>query len=427
MRTSPPRKTGFTPWLLCIAASFLVVGCSNTPAKVRIASGPPYALNLEPTQQHIQPTRTGVYTVQPGDTLWAVAVAHAVDPEELAAWNHIHNPELLFVGQGLHVRDPDKNMASSVHRPQMQQAMENHKKKVDEEITGTEKPSKIIITEEKIAPRTFFPAGAAPTGTASFTSASETMLTTSANTLEERVSECLLQNVASECLPEAVTPKEAEETRATVGTVEYEENPSKTTAFGIPIRIPIKDNSDTYIFPSASPQKNHEKERRKMEKSLYAQYPSSVPQQNHTKKLKESGNNWILKKGKPKRWIWPLKGRIIASFGSKGQRRNTGIDIATQKGTPIRATADGVVAYADDALASYGNLILLRHGGSYMSAYAHNDKNLVQRGDLVRAGEIIALAGQSGRAPSPRLHFELRKKLTPLNPMRYLPKRRKKG
>ena len=143
--------------------------------------------------------------------------------------------------------------------------------------------------------------------------------------------------------------------------------------------------------------------------------------------LTVSRNAWVLKSGKPKQWVWPLEGRILDAFRGTGQRRNTGIDIAAQMGAEVRATAEGVVAYADNALASYGNLILLRHGGSFMSAYAHNDKILVKRGDLVRAGEVIAHAGKSGRAASPRLHFELRKNVTPLNPMRYLPKRAKKG
>ncbi|MBF0271664.1 MAG: M23 family metallopeptidase [Magnetococcales bacterium] len=125
----------------------------------------------------------------------------------------------------------------------------------------------------------------------------------------------------------------------------------------------------------------------------------------------------------PAYWVWPHTGRVIGRFGQMGALRNTGIDIAANPGDPIVAAADGVVAYADQGLTTFGNMVLLRHGGSFMTAYAHLQKIMVRKGQSVRAGETIALAGQSGVTVSPRLHFEIRRSIAPQNPLQYLPKR----
>lgn len=127
--------------------------------------------------------------------------------------------------------------------------------------------------------------------------------------------------------------------------------------------------------------------------------------------------------GGPKSWVWPHSGPLIARFGQDGPIRNPGIDIAVTPGDRVVAAADGVVAYADQGLTNFGNMILLRHGASIMSAYAHLDQIQVKPGQSVRAGETIGLAGQTGVTPSPRLHFEIRRSIAPQNPLWYLPRR----
>ena len=118
---------------------------------------------------------------------------------------------------------------------------------------------------------------------------------------------------------------------------------------------------------------------------------------------------------------WPVKGRILSRYGSKpGGTRNEGINIAVPEGTSIRAAEDGVVAYAGNELKGYGNLVLIRHQGGWVTAYAHNRDLFVRRGDTVRRGDVIAKAGQTGSVESPQLHFELRKGATAVDPMKYL-------
>ena len=118
---------------------------------------------------------------------------------------------------------------------------------------------------------------------------------------------------------------------------------------------------------------------------------------------------------------WPVRGRVIAAFGSKPNgMQNDGINLAVPEGTPIKAADDGVVAYAGNELKGYGNLVLIRHSNGFVSAYAHASELMVKRGDLIKRGQVIAHAGQTGNVTSPQLHFEIRKGSTPVDPSLYL-------
>ncbi len=122
------------------------------------------------------------------------------------------------------------------------------------------------------------------------------------------------------------------------------------------------------------------------------------------------------------RFQWPLTGPIIARFGRLAPGKvNDGINIAAATGTPIHAAADGVVAYAGDEIGVYGGLILINHGGGWISAYGHAGKLNVLRGQAVKAGDVIGLAGASGQVQTPQLHFQLRKDRVPVDPLSKLP------
>ncbi|ALH81383.1 LysM peptidoglycan-binding domain-containing M23 family metallopeptidase [Sphingopyxis macrogoltabida] len=124
------------------------------------------------------------------------------------------------------------------------------------------------------------------------------------------------------------------------------------------------------------------------------------------------------------RFQWPLTGKIIAKFGPLAPGKvNDGINIAAATGTPIHAAAPGVVAYAGDQIGVYGGLILINHGGGWVSAYGHAGRIDVQRGQAVKAGDIIGRAGASGQVQSPQLHFQLRKNRIPIDPLKQLPPR----
>lgn len=120
------------------------------------------------------------------------------------------------------------------------------------------------------------------------------------------------------------------------------------------------------------------------------------------------------------RFEWPLRGIITTCFAPENGRTHDGIDISVSKGTPVRAAETGKVVYSAK-LGAYGNLVVVRHGGAFTSLYAHNLVNLVDAGDAVERGDVIAEVGETGNASGPHLHFEIRRQRRPDNPMLYLP------
>ncbi|WP_395028206.1 peptidoglycan DD-metalloendopeptidase family protein [Comamonas odontotermitis] len=118
-------------------------------------------------------------------------------------------------------------------------------------------------------------------------------------------------------------------------------------------------------------------------------------------------------------FIWPSSGTVIAGFDDS---RNKGLDIGGKAGDPVVAAADGRVIYAGAGLRGYGNLILIKHNNTYLTAYAHNQTLLVKDDQVVRKGQKIAEMGSSD-ADRVKLHFEVRRQGKPVDPSRYLPSR----
>ena len=118
-------------------------------------------------------------------------------------------------------------------------------------------------------------------------------------------------------------------------------------------------------------------------------------------------------------WIWPARGALIAGFD---EAKNKGYDISGKAGDPVIAAADGRVVYAGAGLRGYGNLIILKHNNTYLTAYAHNQSLLVKEDQSVQKGQKIAEMGSSD-ADRVKLHFEIRRQGKPVDPSRYLPSR----
>lgn len=118
-------------------------------------------------------------------------------------------------------------------------------------------------------------------------------------------------------------------------------------------------------------------------------------------------------------WIWPAQGAQLAGFD---EVKNKGIDIAGRAGDAVLASADGRVVYAGAGLRGYGNLIILKHNNTYLTAYAHNQALLVKEDQAVRKGQKIAEMGNSD-ADRVKLHFEIRRQGKPVDPLKYLPAR----
>ena len=122
-------------------------------------------------------------------------------------------------------------------------------------------------------------------------------------------------------------------------------------------------------------------------------------------------------------FIWPVQGSIITYFGKqKGGRKNDGINILSVKGNPVRAAMTGKVIYRGNELLAWGNLIIIKHKNNWTTAYAHLDKLLVKKGEIIKTGDIIASVGATGNVDKSQLHFQVRKNSKPLDPMKFLKK-----
>jgi len=152
--------------------------------------------------------------------------------------------------------------------------------------------------------------------------------------------------------------------------------------------------------------------------------PSSLPPSEH----KPSGGTATAEAEAPLAaahgggtFVWPLRGHVLEGFGAGPDgTHNDGINIAAPRGAAIEATDGGVVAYSGNELRGYGNLILIKHPGGWISAYAHCDLILVKTGQKVVRGQVIARVGSTGNVSGPQLHFELRRGKKPVDPRQYL-------
>lgn len=154
----------------------------------------------------------------------------------------------------------------------------------------------------------------------------------------------------------------------------------------------------------------------------YAPSPSKSHQPKFQQHSLAMQNNRIRKNPVPHQpkhhFIWPHKGPILKNFG---QANSKGIDIKGKVGMPVKASSGGLVVYSGNGLKGYGNLIIIKHDENFLTAYAHNDKLMVKEGERVNRGQEIAKIGHSG-TDCVKLHFEVRYKGKPLNPVKLLPK-----
>ncbi len=121
------------------------------------------------------------------------------------------------------------------------------------------------------------------------------------------------------------------------------------------------------------------------------------------------------------KWSWPIMAKATVEFGDR-PGTGTGMLIDGSIGQPVKAAAAGTVVYSGSGLIGYGELIIVKHNDTYLSAYGHNASLLVKEGQAIRKGQVIATMGE-GPGGKPRLHFEIRRNGKPVNPRQYLPAR----
>ncbi len=129
----------------------------------------------------------------------------------------------------------------------------------------------------------------------------------------------------------------------------------------------------------------------------------------------------------PLGFAWPLLPRQVtggmfsSTFGSREGAKHKGVDLPSMEGTPVEAAGGGRVAYAGQGMKGYGNVVVIKHNQDWSTVYAHNAINLVKEGQEVEKGQVVAEVGRTGRSTGPHLHFEVRRRGVPQDPVLFLP------
>lgn len=178
---------------------------------------------------------------------------------------------------------------------------------------------------------------------------------------------------------------------------------------------PVDENST-----NAPTKASKKAEKKPTKKSPSTESKKTVQRKEQAKPVKTRPTTKKFSSQDIKYWMWPNMGAVIKRFSTS--RNSRGIDIAANMGEPVRAAAPGLVVYAGGGLRGYGNLIIVKHNNEFISAYAHNKRLLVKENEIIKAGQKIAEIGSSD-SDIPKLHFEIRFKGKPVDPLRYLPKR----
>ena len=342
-----------------------VAGRFNVPVRTVIDSNELTAPFRLPAGTRLVIPAPQSHIVQPEDTIWSIAHRYGVDQSTLTRVNDIEPPYIIAVGQQLRlpavVQTASANIAESTAPAP-----------TPETVPGSAPAPAGAVTVEELPP---LAATTPPT--------------------------------ASSSEPEAVQSPTPHSVRQTgpVPLPSPRATPSPAAAETAPAQAG-STASTTKPAPAAPEPESLASVSPTLPAAPVAAVPAVVPQPAP------------LSSGK---FLWPVNGRVLSGFGPKdGGLHNDGINIAAPRGTPVRAAENGVVAYAGNELRGFGNLLLIRHADGWMSAYAHNESLLVQRGDKVARGQTIARVGSSGSVSTPQLHFELRRGARSVNPTSHL-------
>ncbi len=381
--------------MMISALTLAIAGCAAQEGQA------PQVRDLSASRER---TPSAEYTVEPGDTLYGIAWRHDMDYRDLARLNRIGPPYQIQPGQRL-VLDPDAEAPTG-----------------DEGTTAVASESGVVATPLGGGEATREESGSMewllPDGT------TEQGRRLSAQPLDEaegptRVAmEGAVEAAGGTAGPGPVRDQDssgAEPDREAPRVAEPEPEPepapeAREAAREVAAAEPATPDAEPEPEPQPEPQPE----------------PAAEPEQ-------DAGTAVAGESAAPDRssrsytpvdeveWRWPAEGELVGRFGEGGSI-TAGIDIAGEKGQPVKAAGPGIVVYAGSGVRGYGNLILLKHNDEYLSAYAHNDSLRVSENDVVEAGEVIATMGDSD-AEDVRLHFEVRKNGQPQDPLDYLPSR----
>ncbi len=371
-----PAKTATKPKVVTVSA----------PAKANpYRQDPLYKISSQQDELKAKPVAYQVSAggtiaiVQPGETVYAISRKYGVRPNDIIALNGLNAPYRLEIGQQLRIPVAERRAEIPTPQPAPQAAQP------------------IEQVEYRAAPKIEAPAAPAPANMVYIIRKGDTLYSLSRRSGLSVGKLAEANNIAP---PYALS----------IGQQIIIPGSIRTSEEAIIATAPKPEetgNRNTYIDPQDQSGK-WQKPR------IEAATPEAAPTKAVAYPTKEPENKALG----ASRFVWPLQGQIVMSFGLDAEgRRNDGINIAAPVGAPIRSVADGEIVYRGSDLDGYGNLLLIKHEDGWVSAYAHADAMLVRKGEKVKKGQIIAKVGTTGAVSQPQLHFELRHNLKPTDPL----------
>jgi len=409
-----PLKSHVRLPLVLVAVALVAAGCATNrlaPVEDRTVSrGTPSAAGAPvraPATAATEAPATATYTVKRGDTLHQIALDTGLDYRELAAWNNIENANRIFPGQVLRLNAP----GTPVPVAQQDTGAGGGAAMPGEIASGAatsggvitaplRTPTPIVESNATGAPESAASPAAAPAGSSAAAPVARASgnLKTSPKAIKEPYSEQAVRDLdlAASAAP---APRDALATPGGARGDARAAAAAPSPAGSVPSMPAVPPTPASTPSAAAAP-------------SAPAS-PPAASSPSSAAPAAPSGND-----SDQLAWAWPAKGRIVAGFSETANLK--GIDIAGTAGEPVRASAPGRVVYAGNGLRGYGKLIIIKHNGTYLSAYAHNREILVKEGQQVTRGQKIAEMGNTD-ADQVKLHFEIRRHGKPMDPTKFLP------
>ncbi len=350
----------------CAARNPAPVSDARPPADARGAatvpptSGPPVATATGLPSTGVLAVKpidpSKIHVIQTGDTMFSIARKYGLDYRELAAWNNIVNPTSIRLGDTLRLTRPDSPGSAIVGTPETVNPVTPTTNSVAPLTAGEVITTPLIVTPPIVIEKP--------------------LINSPAMKVEPKVSKLTYTDQAY--------AKLLAESGGATGTPALLLSTTAAPAIStLPPPILTPPASASAPTPTPTPT------------------PAVAP---------------VAAAGDMPNWAWPVKGKVLTTF----TETTKGIDIAGTRGKPVLAAASGKVIYNEAGLRGYGRMIIIKHNEQWLTAYAHNEKILVQKDQEIKQGQKIAEMGSSD-TDTVKLHFEIRKQGKPVDPMKYLP------
>jgi murein DD-endopeptidase MepM/ murein hydrolase activator NlpD len=383
----------------CIGGALLLAGCnqSGRPPDIVVAPAPSTSATAATA-----PTMSAEYTVVPGDTVHGVATRFQVPIRSLIDSNGLQPPFSLTPGQQLRI--PDQRVHVVAPGETLQEISRQYG--VDSStlvrMNAIEPPYAVVVGQSLVLPAPVEPMVLATTPSAT---ADPTAVETATVPAESVSVPTPTGSTGGLDAPPVLLPGASGEGGAAAPKPDDTEAAADTDA-----DLTIDPTSSGAVDPGTEAVQPDPAE---------TEPTASEPETTQTAAVDPMLIEPAARSSDT--FLWPVNGKVVSEFGAAADGlHNDGINIAAPRGTPVRAAENGVVVYAGNELRGFGNLLLVRHADGFVSAYAHNESLLVERGATVERGQTIARVGSSGSVTSPQLHFELRRGTEAVDPREYL-------